>query len=261
MAKTSSSGPREWHYGLHAVLSVLKTEPGRISELRVLRGRRDQRLRKIRDLAAQQGIPVREVDRTELDTVVDGKHQGAAALCVGGAVRDERFLESLLDGLSRPPLLLVLDGVTDPHNLGACLRSADAAGVDAVIAPRDKSAGMNATVRKVASGAADHIPFVVVTNLARTLRTLQDRGIWIVGAAGEGSDELFTVDLRGPLALVMGAEGAGLRRLTREHCDRLVHLPMAGSVDSLNVSVATGVCLYEALRQRREATDSGGGDV
>jgi len=168
----------------------------------------------------------------------------------------EPMLDELLDRSEAPPLLLVLDGVTDPHNLGACLRTADAAGALAVIVPKDKSATLNATVRKVACGAAEVVPLVAVTNLARTLEKLQKRGVWIVGTAGEASQELYSQDLSGPIALVMGAEGKGMRRLTREHCDYLVRLPMAGSVSSLNVSVATGVCLFEALRQRR-ATSGG----
>ena len=162
----------------------------------------------------------------------------------------EAMLEELLDRSEGVPLLLVLDGVTDPHNLGACLRTADAAGALAVIVPKDKSATLNATVRKVACGAAEVIPLVAVTNLARTLEKLQQRGLWLVGTAGEAEQELYQQDMTGPTVLVMGAEGKGMRRLTREHCDYLVRLPMAGSVSSLNVSVAAGVCLFEAVRQR-----------
>jgi 23S rRNA (guanosine2251-2'-O)-methyltransferase len=162
----------------------------------------------------------------------------------------EELLFEQLSALDHPPMLLVLDGVTDPHNLGACLRSAEAAGVDAVIVPKDKSADLNATVRKVACGAAETMPFVRVTNLARTLEKLKQQGIWLYGTAGEAAQSVFEVDLKGPVALVMGAEGKGMRRLTREHCDYLVNLPMAGAVSSLNVSVATGICLFEAVRQR-----------
>jgi 23S rRNA (guanosine2251-2'-O)-methyltransferase len=161
------------------------------------------------------------------------------------------MLEELLDRAEGPPLLLMLDGVTDPHNLGACLRTADAAGVQAVIIPKDKSASLNATVRKVACGAAEVIPLVAVTNLARTLEKLKKRGLWVVGTAGEAEQDVYDVDMTGPTVLVMGAEGKGMRRLTRELCDFLVRLPMSGSVSSLNVSVATGVCLFEAVRQRR----------
>jgi 23S rRNA (guanosine2251-2'-O)-methyltransferase len=159
----------------------------------------------------------------------------------------------MLDGLDHPPLLLILDGVTDPHNLGACLRTADAAGVDAVIAPKDNSAPLNATVRKVACGAAEVVPYIQVTNLARTMKDIQGRGIWITGTAGEAEQSVYQANLTGPVALVMGAEGKGMRRLTRENCDYLINLPMAGSVSSLNVSVATGVCLFEAVRQRVSA--------
>jgi 23S rRNA (guanosine2251-2'-O)-methyltransferase len=164
---------------------------------------------------------------------------------------DEGDLLDLVEGLGRPAFLLILDGVTDPHNLGACLRTADAAGVDCVVAPRDRAVGLTPVVRKVAAGAAETIPFAQVTNLARTLESLKQAGVWVVGTAGEATDELYTVDLTGPLAVVMGAEGDGMRRLTRETCDRLVRLPMAGGVESLNVSVATGVVLYEAVRQRQ----------
>jgi len=179
------------------------------------------------------------------------RHQGVIGRLQPSRERNERDLELLLDGLEHPPFLLVLDGVQDPHNLGACLRTADAAGVDAVIAPRDRAAGLTATACKVACGAAQTVPFIRVTNLARTLGRLQKAGIWLVGAAGEEDRELYQADLTGPLAIVVGGEGRGLRRLTRERCDLLVSIPMAGIVESLNVSVATGICLYEALRQRR----------
>ena len=251
MTKAKAPSPQqEWVYGLHAVLALLKTEPDRVVELRLQRGRNDQRLGKIRSLAQTLQIPLAPASRDELETLAPGNHQGVVALCSQGEVRDEHFLFNLLENLARPPLLLILDGVTDPHNLGACLRTADGAGVDAVIAPKDRSVGITATVRKVACGAAETVPFVVVTNLARTLRALQESGLWVVGADGDAPGQLYSADLKGPLALVMGAEGDGMRRLTRDHCDLLVKLPMAGSVSSLNVSVATGVCLYEAVRQR-----------
>ena len=252
MAKGASrSGSKEWIYGLHSVLALLKTDPGRVAEIRVLRGRQDQRLAKIRSLGQQQGVPVQQVDRDELDKLAAGNHQGVVALCAEGDIRDEGYLLELVANSDVPPLLLVLDGITDPHNLGACLRTADAAGVSAVVAPKDKSVGITATVRKVAVGAAEAVPFVVVTNLARTLRKLQDAGLWVVGTSGDAEQEIYDVDLKGPLALVLGAEGEGMRRLTTECCDVLVKLPMAGTVSSLNVSVASGVCLYEAVRQRR----------
>jgi 23S rRNA (guanosine2251-2'-O)-methyltransferase len=216
-----------------------------------LQGRQDQRVQKVLQLAGQNGIAVEQVTRKKLDSLAgEGNHQGIVARCRPGRAHDENFLYDLLDGLSEPPFILVLDGVTDPHNLGACLRSADAAGVHAVIAPKDNAAGLNPTARKVACGAAESVPFIPVTNLARTLAQLQERGLWLRGAAGEAKATVYQADLTGPLVLVMGAEGTGLRRLTRETCDQLINIPMAGSVSSLNVSVATGVCLFEAVRQR-----------
>jgi len=252
-----ASGDRQWLFGLHTVQALLKTEAERISELRILRNRDDQRLRKIRTQADHLGIPWQWATRTELDALVSdahqqGVHQGVAALCqTGDDIHDERFLYRLLEQLHEPPLLLVLDGVTDPHNLGACLRSADAAGVHAVIAPKDGATGLTPSARKVACGAAEAVPFVVVTNLARVLRELQRRGLWVVGAAGEAEQSIYQANLRGPLVLALGAEDKGLRRLTREHCDILVNIPMRGTVSSLNVSVAAGVCLFEAIRQRQ----------
>lgn len=248
----NESAGEEWLFGLHTVQALLKTEAKRIRELRLLRGREDQRLMKIRMLADNLGIPRRWASRAELDALIaEGNHQGVVALCrAGGDIRDERYLFALLDQLGEPPLLLVLDGVTDPHNLGACLRTADAAGVHAVIVPKDGSASLTPTARKVACGAADAVPLVVVTNLARALRELRQRGLWVVGAAGEAARTIDQADLRGPLVLALGAEDKGLRRLTREHCDSLVKVPMRGVVTSLNVSVAAGVCLFEAVRQR-----------
>ncbi|WGL15065.1 23S rRNA (guanosine(2251)-2'-O)-methyltransferase RlmB [Microbulbifer bruguierae] len=243
-------------YGLHAVQALLKSSPQQVQELLLLRGRKDQKLQKIIRQAEQNEIAIRFVDRRALDDKVgdEGNHQGVLAICVGDTrVYDEQFLKSLLAELeerSEAPFLLILDGVTDPHNLGACLRSAEAAGVHAVIAPKDNAAGLTPTARKVACGAAEVLPFVTVTNLARTLKMLQQAGVWIFGAAGEAEQDIYQSSLTGPVALVMGAEGPGLRRLTREHCDHLIKIPMAGEVSSLNVSVATGVCLFEAVRQR-----------
>lgn len=241
----------EWLFGLHAVQAVLKTSGSKIQELRVQKGRDDHRLKKILNLAEQQSVPVTWVLRSDLDALASGRHQGVAALCEGAGVQDENYLFALLQELDEPPFLLVLDGVTDPHNLGACMRSADAAGVQAVIVPKDNAVGVTPTVQKVACGAAENVPLVVVTNLSRILKQLQEQGLWIVGAAGEAEQLVYDVDLKGPMALVMGAEEKGLRRLTRENCDLLVKLPMAGVVSSLNVSVATGVCLFEAVRQRK----------
>jgi 23S rRNA (guanosine2251-2'-O)-methyltransferase len=239
-------------FGLHAVEAVLQRPDG-VVELWLDSGRRDQRLQALASAAEEAGLRPHWVKRQELDKLTGGdRHQGAAARVRQAEARSEAFLDQLLTELDVPPFLLILDGVTDPHNLGACLRSADAAGVHAVIAPRDKACGLTPVARKVASGAAETVPFVQVTNLARTLRLLQDAGVFLVGAAGETETSLYDADLRGPLGIVMGAEGSGLRRLTREHCDVLVRIPMAGSVESLNVSVATGVCLFEALRQRTQ---------
>lgn len=241
-------------FGFHAVQSLLNYDRDRIQQLIIQEGRNDARLTQLLD-SLKHPVPVQLLSRAELDELTGGgSHQGVVALCTPASARNERFLECLLDTLEQPAFLLVLDGVTDPHNLGACLRSADAAGVQAVIAPKDKSASLNATVAKVACGAAQVIPFVQVTNLARTLQNLQQRGIWIAGTAGEAEQSVFQANLTGPLALVMGAEGKGLRRLTREHCDFLIKIPMAGEVSSLNVSVATGVCLFEAVRQRLKVT-------
>ncbi|MCB1668013.1 MAG: 23S rRNA (guanosine(2251)-2'-O)-methyltransferase RlmB [Porticoccaceae bacterium] len=240
----------QWVFGVHAVQAMLKTSAGKIQELRLQKGRDDQRFKKIQSMAEQQGVPTSWVLRSDLDTLADGQHQGVAALCEGADVQDENFLSDLLVSLDHPPLILVLDGVTDPHNLGACLRSCDAAGVDVVVAPKDRSVGITPVVKKVACGAAESVPLVVVTNLARTLKFLQQQGVWVVGTAGEAQQLIYEADLSGPLALVMGAEEKGLRRLTRENCDLLVKLPMAGAVSSLNVSVASGVCLFEAVRQR-----------
>ncbi len=242
----------DWVFGLHAVEAVLKHNADSVQQLLVLQGRSDQRLLPLIERATRLNISIREVDRATLDEQVGGVNQGVAALCPNLKLeRSEGFLEQLLQGLSHPALLLVLDGVTDPHNLGACLRTAEAAGVDAVIVPKDKSALMTPTVRKVACGAAESVPFIAVTNLARTLKMLQDNRIWIMGAAGEAEQSIYATDLKGPLALVLGSEGKGMRRLTREHCDHVFSIPMAGEVSSLNVSVSAGVCLFEAVRQRK----------
>lgn len=240
-----------WVFGIHAVDALLQRQPNRIEELWLQQGRNDQRMQSIQQHAEQLGISCKWVSREELDKEAEGRHQGVLALAKPAQTLRDRDLTQLLDSLDHPPLLLILDGVTDPHNLGACLRTADAAGVDAVIAPKDNSAPLNATVRKVACGAAEAQPYIQVTNLARTMKELQQRGIWITGTAGEAEGSVYQADLSGPVALVMGAEGKGMRRLTRENCDYLVNLPMAGSVSSLNVSVATGVCLFEAVRQRQ----------
>ena len=240
-------------FGFHAVGVRLKTAPQSIVEVYFEASRRDARMRQFLERAKEAGVRLIEADSLRIAKLAGSHgHQGVAARVE--EVKDTRTLDELLDDLEeagvKAPLLLVLDGVTDPHNLGACLRSADAAGALAVIVPKDKSATLTPTVRKVACGAAEVIPLVAVTNLARTLEKLQQRGLWVVGTAGEAEVSIYDQDLTGPTILIMGAEGKGMRRLTREHCDYLVKLPMAGSVSSLNVSVATGVCLFEAQRQR-----------
>lgn len=237
-------------FGIHAVTTLLSRDAERVKRLFVVQGRSDHKMETIVQLATKAGISVEQISKHRLDEKVDGVHQGVAAEAKPLPVLGDKQLSHLLDGLSDVPFLLVLDGVTDPHNLGACLRTADAAGVSAVVAPRDKSAPLNATAVKVASGAADSVPYFQVTNLSRTLADFQQRGIWVVGTAGEATSSIYQADLTGPMALVMGAEGKGMRRLTREHCDLLINIPMAGDVSSLNVSVATGVTLFEMVRQR-----------
>ncbi len=241
-------------YGLHAVQSLLERRADDIEILMVQQGRQDKRLQQLVAQVECAGISLQVVPREKLDTLASGgRHQGVVAqVAEQASAYTEKQLPELIERLPSPALVLVLDGITDPHNLGACLRSADAAGVGLVIAPKDKSASLNATVRKVACGAAETVPFVAVTNLARTLKQLQDSGIWLTGLAGEAEQSLYALDLTGPAAIVMGAEGSGLRRLTRENCDYLVRLPMSGAVSSLNVSVATGVVLYEVVRQRQQ---------
>ncbi|MBK8184108.1 MAG: 23S rRNA (guanosine(2251)-2'-O)-methyltransferase RlmB [Candidatus Competibacteraceae bacterium] len=243
----------EFIHGVHAVAAALKYEPGQVRGLWVERQRRDARIQGLLDEAAGQGVPIQPVTRAELDRLSGGvRHQGVLArLVIQQSACVEADLPGLLEAAPEPALLLVLDGVQDPHNLGACLRSAAAAGVQAAIAPADRAVGLNATVRKVACGAADRVPFVPVTNLARTLRSLQARGVWVVGAVGEARESLYQLDFTPPTAIVLGAEEKGLRRLTREACDRLARIPMAeGGVESLNVSVAAGIFLFEARRQR-----------
>lgn len=238
-------------YGIHAVNAFLSRAPERLIEVYVLKGREDKRLQPLLDELHQLGISVQFLNRDSLDKKANGEvHQGIIARVQPAKELNEQDLDQILR--HHPvPLLLVLDGVTDPHNLGACLRTADAAGVCAVIVPKDKSAQLTSIARKVACGAAESVPLIRVTNLTRTLRELQQQhNIWVIGTAGEATETLYQSKLTGPLALVMGAEGDGMRRLTRETCDQLISIPMTGSVSSLNVSVATGVCLFEIVRQR-----------
>lgn len=238
-------------YGIHAVKAFVSNHPEHLIEVLALKGRDDQRLQPLINEIQRLGISVQFLNRQTLDKKAEGEvHQGIIARIHPLKELNENDLDQILQQQSSP-LLLVLDGITDPHNLGACLRTADAAGVSAVIVPKDKSAQLNSTARKVACGAAENVPLIRVTNLSRTLRELQQQhNIWVIGTAGEASETLYQTKLTGPLALVMGAEGEGMRRLTREHCDQLVSIPMAGTVSSLNVSIATGVCLFEIVRQR-----------
>lgn len=237
-------------YGIHAISAVLEKDPARFIEAFVLKGRQDDRLMPLINQLQQMGISIQQMGRKTLDDKANGaNHQGIIARVKAAKALNENDLDDIL--LShQQPLLLILDGVTDPHNLGACLRNADAAGVAAVIVPKDKSAPMTATVSKVACGAAETVPLIRVTNLSRTMKAMQEKGVWIVGTAGEATHDIYQAKLTGPLAIVMGAEGDGMRRLTRETCDDLIKIPMAGSVSSLNVSVASGICLFEAVRQR-----------
>ncbi|MDP2196670.1 MAG: 23S rRNA (guanosine(2251)-2'-O)-methyltransferase RlmB [Rhodocyclaceae bacterium] len=237
-------------HGFHAVTAKLRQDAAGVREIHLAAGRQDSRARDLVKLAGERGVRIVSVDPARLDAMAKGaSHQGVVA----SVAAQQRYvtLDDVLDNLAEPALLLVLDGVTDPHNLGACLRVADAAGAHAVVAPKDRACGLNATAIKVASGAADTVPYIVVTNLARSLREIKERGIWTIGAAGEASKDLYAIEQKGALAWVLGAEGEGLRRLTRDTCDELAKIPMYGSVESLNVSVASGICLFEARRQRR----------
>ena len=236
-------------FGFHAVTARLRHEASSVEEIYVDTARHDQRMKDLLKAAAAVKVRIIQADDQRLSNMVGTRrHQGVVAKA--GEVSLARNLDELLDAVDGPPLLLVLDGITDPHNLGACLRVADGAGAHAVIAPKDRAVGLNATAAKVASGAADSVPYITVTNLARTLRDLKDRGIWLVGTTDDAEQSLYQADFKGPSALVMGSEGEGMRRLTTECCDFLVQIPMFGAVESLNVSVASGVCLFEARRQR-----------
>lgn len=242
-------------YGLHAVEVLLKRNSDSVERLYVQSNRHDQRAHKLVKLAQSKDIPVSQKSREELDEMTEQRHQGVIAISrqLRKKQYHEKHIPELLDAVEGEPLVLILDGVTDPHNLGACLRSADAAGVNMVIAPKDNAASITDVVRKVACGAAESVPFIPVTNLVRTMKQLQERNIWIAGTAGEAAQDIYQASLTGGLAVVMGAEGDGMRRLTRENCDFLIKIPMAGEVSSLNVSVATGVTLFEAVRQRLKA--------
>ncbi|HET6263505.1 MAG TPA: 23S rRNA (guanosine(2251)-2'-O)-methyltransferase RlmB [Usitatibacter sp.] len=235
--------------GFHAVIGRLRQKPDTVSEIYVDAERNDGRARDLREMAKKAGVRVIPVDSKRLDGMSGGaRHQGVVAQAQ--PLDMPQFIEDVLEELTEPPLLLILDGVQDPHNLGACLRVADGAGAHAVIAPKDRSVGLTTAAIKVASGAAEAVPYIVVTNLARTMRDLKDRNIWLVGTADDAPKTIYQEKIEGAVGLVMGAEGEGLRRLTKESCDLLVSLPMMGTVESLNVSVASGVCLYEVRRRR-----------
>ena len=236
-------------FGFHAVMVRLKAQPASVREIHVDASRHDQRMRQLLQRAEQAGVRVFDSDDARLTQLCgQPRHQGVVARL--DPLAPQHSLDDFLDGLQAVPLLLVLDGVTDPHNLGACLRVADGAGVHAVVAPKDHAVGLNATVAKVASGAAETVPYLMVTNLARTLNELKERDIRVIGFSDDAERTLYDADLTGPVALVLGAEGPGMRQLTRKTCDELLRIPMQGAVESLNVSVASAVCLYEALRQR-----------
>jgi 23S rRNA (guanosine2251-2'-O)-methyltransferase len=236
-------------FGFHAVTVRLKSAPKSVLEIHVDSNRRDQRMRQLIERAREAGAKMVDSDDDRLQKL-SGTHRHQGVVARVEVVAISHSLDDTLDAVQEVPLLLVLDGVTDPHNLGACLRVADGAGVHAVIAPKDHAVGINATVAKVASGAADTVPYFMVTNLARTLNELKERDIRVVGTSEDAAQSLYDLDLTGPVAFVLGAEGTGMRQLTSKTCDELARLPMAGAVQSLNVSVASGVCLYEAVRQR-----------
>jgi len=243
------SGPERVIFGFHTVLARLRADPKSVLEVFLDESRKDARARDFAATVASAGARLMRVSSSRLEGMAGGgRHQGVVARVAAQA--QKQTLEELLESLQVPPLLLVLDGITDPHNLGACLRVANAAGAHAVIAPKDHAAGINATVSKVASGAAEITPYFMVTNLARTLADLKERSIWIVGTDEAAGKSLFAADLPGAIAWVLGAEGAGMRRLTRESCDLLVKIPMGGAVESLNASVAAGICLFESVRRR-----------
>jgi 23S rRNA (guanosine2251-2'-O)-methyltransferase len=244
--------------GIHAVEAALQHDPGNLVELYIESGSQNARVRELGERARELGVKPHARDRAALDRMTGGaRHQGVVARYNAPAPLAESALAGLVEQAGREALFLILDGVTDPHNFGACLRSAEAAAVTAVIVPKDRAVGVTPTVRRASAGAADRVPIVAVTNLARALKTLKDAGVWLVGLAGDTPQSLYAVDLDGPIAVVLGSEGEGMRRLTREACDFLAHIPMRGDVESLNVSVATGVALFEALRQRGAKSGAG----
>ena len=239
-------------FGFHAVTVRMKTAPDSVVELHVETQRRDARMRSFVDRAREAGIKIVDSDNERLDKLAGtSRHQGVVARVE--AVVMPHSLDEVIESVEGPPLILFLDGVTDPHNLGACLRVADGAGAHAIVAPKDNAAGINATVAKVASGAAETVPYIMVTNLARAMTEVKEHELTVIGTSDDAEHTLYDLDLTGPVAFVLGNEGDGMRQLTRKTCDKLVRIPMAGAVESLNVSVAAAVCLYEALRQRTKA--------
>ena len=237
--------------GIHSVEAALNYDVGNLVELYIETDSQNPRVRELAERARELGVKPHARDRAAMDRMTGGgRHQGVAARYKAPPAKTEAELPALIEAAGREALFLVLDGVTDPHNLGACLRSAEAAGVAAVIVPKDRAVGMTPTVRRASAGAADRVPFVAATNLSRAVRVLKDAGVWLTGLDSEAPTSLYSVDFNGPVAIVMGSEGEGMRRLTREACDHLGHIPMRGQVESLNVSVATGVVLFEVLRQR-----------
>lgn len=252
MVKKKQADSAQVVFGIHAVTAILERGPERVQILQCASQRKNQRIERVKTLAKQNGVVTTQTDNEELGRLAQGgRHQGVVALVHPQQALDENALDRLL-AEDRPDLLLLfLDNVQDPHNLGACLRTADGAGVDAVICPRQKSASLTPAVRKIASGAAEFVPFIQVANLARALERVKQAGVWVYGAAGEADVELYDLEIGPRVALVLGNEGSGLRRLSAERCDQLFRLPMLGSVSSLNVSVAAGVCLYELVRQRQ----------
>ncbi len=252
MAKQKSDAHTNWACGVHAVESLLMHKPESVLSVWLQEQKANKRLQDLMQRARSIGLPVNVVSRTQLDKLVSGiKHQGAAAQIKAVTAQSESALDELIAGAGKGLLALILDSVQDPHNLGACLRTMDAAGGHMIIAPRRQSVGLTPAARKVASGAAEMVPFVTVSNLSRTLRQLKASGIWLIGTCDRADTVLYEADFTGPTAIVLGSEGAGVRHLTRELCDQLVRIPMSGQVESLNVSVAAGICVFEAVRQRR----------
>lgn len=231
--------------------AALDVPVSRIKEIWLAADRQDQRVDALLSAAEAQGVVVHKAERETLDKIAPSvQHQGCAARCKPLESLDEKGVLDLVENLDESAFLLILDGVQDPHNLGACLRTAEAAGVHAVVAPKDRASGLTATAVKISSGAAERVPFAQVTNLSRLMKDLQQLGVWLIGTSGDAQQSLFDVNLKGPVALVLGAEGKGIRRLTRENCDEVIYIPMKGEAESLNVSVAAGVCLFEGYRQR-----------